>query len=694
MPKALLAASLLLLTASPIDAQRFGEAVEVTIVEVPVTVVDRAGNPVMGLTKESFEVYDDGRRAPIEYFEVLDLTTVTATPARPLPPAAYRNFLLLFDLANSKPGAIGRAQTAARAFLGGKLTERDLVGVAVYTPSKGLRMLTSFSNDRALVSGAVDSIDGSAEFHLVDPLLLRAPKPPQTGGPGGLTGVQAMRNEGREEELKEHQENQDRLTRAVNDAELAARVRTQLNNLAGVARTLDTLHGQKQIIFLSEGFDPRHVTGRQDLSFQKTQEQNDAIASGEIWKVDSDERFGNAASANSINVMGELFRRSDVKLHAIDIKGLRSDVDAREGSLKSTSEALHLITEPTGGTVFKNVNDLGTNFDNLLKRQQVIYLLGINTKGTGKPGRFHTLKVKTTARGAEVSHRSGYHEAVAPARRTELERTLSLAEILVTDAPIDDVPMTMFATAAPGNTTAARVPIVLDIAGTKLLEETNGPSVTANIFVYAFDAQNQVTDYMQQRVVLDVAKVGDTLRKTGVRYVGALRLAPGKYAIKALVRVEESGRIGFHRTNIDVPAFAERSVLPPLAMGDVANWVTLLSPTRGEDASTIFSVGPDPFVPSARMSVDSGSPLRFALMVYRMPLADLGVTPVLVSPDGSTRDAALTLVGRTQPDNVGVTKLVFDYKPLGLAKGDYDLRLTVTPKDQTPSTVTLPFAVR
>jgi VWFA-related protein len=670
------------------NAQRFGEAVEVTVVEVPVTVVDRAGNPIQGLTKENFEVYDDGKRAPIEYFEVLDLATVTAAPGRPIPPVAYRNFLLLFDFANSRPGTIGRAQAAAHAFLDGDLTGRDLVGVAVSSPSKGLRVLTSFSNDRTLVKQAIDSLGASAEFKVPDPLMLVPPQTPSTGSSQQVNDRKADQ----ERAFQEEQSIFDQATRAAQASEATSRVRAQLQNMAGIARMLDSLHGQKQIILLSEGFDPQLITGRQDISGRKAQEESAAIASGEIWKVDSDERYGSASGIREINDMAAIFKRSDVRLHAIDIKGLRSDVDAREGVKKISNEALFMITEPTGGSVFKNANDLGANFQSLLKRQQFVYLLGITSKNSGKPGKFHSLKVKTTTRGAEISHRPGYHES-SP-RASELERTLGLAEILITDEPVDDVPLKVFATSAPGIATAARVPVIVDVSGPKLLEGITGTTASANIFVYAFDAQNQVQDYMQQRVVLDVAKTGDTLRKTGVRYVGALKLEPGEYAIKALVRVDETGRTGFMRSDLDVPAFVERSVLPPLPMGEPGNWITLLSPTRGEDASAILSVGPQPFVPSSPVQIDAGSPLRFALMVYRMSIADLGVTPAIVNADGSTRDAAVTLVGRTQPDNTGLTKLVFELKPEQLAQGRYDLRLTVTPKQQTPSTVTLPFAIR
>ena len=70
----LLAVVSLFVTAAAVNAQqpRAAETVQVTVVEVPVTVSDRGGNAIRGLTKENFEVTDDGKKVPIEYFEVLD----------------------------------------------------------------------------------------------------------------------------------------------------------------------------------------------------------------------------------------------------------------------------------------------------------------------------------------------------------------------------------------------------------------------------------------------------------------------------------------------------------------------------------------------------------------------------------------------------------------------------------------------
>jgi hypothetical protein len=89
---------LALVTASGAQLSTFGERADVVIIEVP-AYVTRGGEPVRGLTKESFEVYDGNQRLPIVDFEVVDLTM--RQPGQfvsQVPVAARRHFLLLFDL--------------------------------------------------------------------------------------------------------------------------------------------------------------------------------------------------------------------------------------------------------------------------------------------------------------------------------------------------------------------------------------------------------------------------------------------------------------------------------------------------------------------------------------------------------------------------------------------------------------------
>ena len=680
-----LAAALLLGMMTAAYAQRFGESVQVTIVEVPVTVVDRGGNAVRNLTKDDFEIFDDGKKVPIDYFEMVDMTTVTSTTESvqaPLPPAATRHFVLMFDLANSSPGTIGRASEAAKQFVDSQLGDRDLAAVVVFTAESGAKMITSFTKNRTLLANAIETLGHPKYFKVADPLMISANLSTSNEAAGGVGGAKADRDAAYAENIADFNAMSQRST----DAEMRNRLKIQLQNFGMVARMLDRVKGQKQIILLSEGFDAKLVQGREDLSAEKTRAESDAALSGEVWKVDNENRFGSSQSSTDVKNMADMFRRSDVVLHAIDIKGLRSGVDASTGVKKSSNESLFLLTTPTGGTVFKNSNEISTNFTRMMKQQEVVYVLGFTAKGTGKPGKFHELKVKTKA--GRPAHRVGYYEAGT--KITDLEKTLSLSEIMMTDAPIRDVDVTLAATPLPGPGGKARVPVVVEIPGGRLLEGVTGNTATANLYLYAFDDKNQVIDFMQQRINLDLTKAGDTVRGTGVRYFATLRLPPGNYAVTSIVRVEESGRLGFVRSDLSVPKFDTAVVLPPLLFDDPASWVMLVGPTRGDDYPYPFATGEAKYIPKREGSLSGSKEYKLALFLYRVPLENLEVKPEIV---GSATAPNVKLVGRTAADDRGGVKLLFNFKPENLPAGEHELRFTVKAKDGNQSVVTIPFRV-
>ncbi|HEX8172295.1 MAG TPA: VWA domain-containing protein [Thermoanaerobaculia bacterium] len=693
-----------MLFAAAAVAQRASENVQVTVVEVPVTVVDASGNPVRGLTKDSFEVYDEGKRVPVEYFEMLDMKTLDAAQrSTPLPPAAKRNFLLLFDIAHSSVGSIQRAARAAETFIDSQLAPQDLAAVSVFTTEKGARMITSFTGDKEMLRAAIRSLGHPDYFKVMDPLMISYAATASLGNgisastgeidsdSGKGAGSSARESAGIDAILAQFGEIQNRATQTADDTEQKNRLRIQLSNMANIARVLDRLHGRKQVILLSEGFDARLVQGREDLSFQATREQNDQVFSGEGYKVDNEQRFGNAAAANVVSDMAEIFRRSDVVLHAIDIKGLRSNVDASAGAKKSSNDSLFLVTKPTGGTVFQNSNDLSTNFARMLEQQSVVYVLGFSAKSTGKPGKFHDLKVKTNQRGVKVSHRAGYYESSG--KLTDLEKTISLSELLLSDAPLEDVKVSIAATMLPGPNGKARVPVMVEMQGPKFIEGITANTATANLFLYAFDKQNRVADYLTQRIALDLTKASDVLRQSGIRYYGSLRLPPGEYSVKALVRVEESGRAGMSRQSITVPSFDTATVMPAVFFADAGNWVMLSGASRGDDYPYPFSAGADRYAARANPAIAASAPQKIALFLYNMPLENLGITPTLVAPDGQTLPAKLKLLGRATADERGSTKLIFDFDPAGLQTGSYELRFNIAPKGGSESIVTLPFTV-
>ena len=695
------------------QVQSFGESVQVTVVEVPVTVADRAGNAVRGLTKADFEVLDDGKPVPIEYFEVVDLASAAVRrPEAKLPAAATRNFLLLFDLANSSPISIGRAREAALDFVKTQISAGDVAAVASYGPKDGLRLLTNFTRDRLLLAQAIASLGVTADFHVADALmitsifdplamqpdfmdmLINEPEPGETTEPGeresrpGQTGRAAATAQ-----MFADAQDYNRMTQASYEKEQIQRIETQLANFGNVALALDRLHGQKQVILLSEGFAAHLLTGRERLGFNATKDENNAAQYGELWKVDSEKRFGSFGGIEQITEMAQLFKRADVRMHAIDIAGLRltSGNGSAEGIRSVSNEGLALVARPTGGTVFRNSNDLAERFRNLLKQQEVIYLLGIHAPSKS-PGKFHELKVKSGARAAQVTHRAGYFET-SPAA-SSMERTLGVAEILVKDIPVRDVGVTVLASPLPGANGVARVPVVVEIAGAGLIQGLTDERGTVDLFVYAFDQDGQARDFMQQRVELDLARTSGILTGSGIRFFGALRLRPGTYSVRALVRVDETSRMGSASASIDVPSFEGGAVLAPLALDESDRWITVLSAERGAEAADLVSAGSEPMVPMARVTFSGEQEHRIALMLYRIPVENLLLSPSIVAADGTKREATLSLLGRTAPDEEELSKLVFHFHPQGLQKGSYDLRMTVTPSGGTTTVVSLPFFVQ
>ena len=650
--------ALLLLLTLPLAAQ-VKETVVVTAVEVPVTVVDRAGKPMRGLTKADFELYVDGKKVPITGFDTLDIAAVESLPvSAPLPKAAYRNFLLLFDFSGSTPGTIARAQSAASEFVSKQMKRRDLCAVATFNVDKGTQVLTSFTSDRELLQHVIENLVQPEYIKVPDPLRLAAPARTGVVPEAGKRGNDRQRE--RAEEMREmEREVAIEFNRRAEHADREygrRRLSTELADLGKLALLLDRQPGQKQVILLSEGFDDSVVQGKkltegsQSVGERNTSETQQNIDRGEIWKVTSEERFGSSHAAFEIREMALLFKRSDVLLHAIDIKGLRSETDAAAGLQKTSNEGLFLITRPTGGTVFENATDLRKNFDEMLRQQDYVYILVFEAKRTFDPDGFREIKVKVpSARGGRVTHRAGFYEA-SPHEPTEFEQTLALAGMIMTDAvEKNEVPLTITAAPLPSQ---SRVPVVIEVPGAELMKDGDENVVTADLYVYAFDSQNQVRDFLQQRLGVDLTKNGEKLRAGGLRYVSTLELPPGQYTLKALVRVEESGRIGLTRRTVDVPeATISATFLQP-----VQNGVNVAAPGRSDVAMTAFGRSIPVVNPTLRAAAQ---------------LAVFGAERTTGSPSFAPPMEGLKPVLRLLEQSED--RVLFELDPAGLKAGEYTL---------------------
>ena len=624
------------------------ETVNVNLVEVPVTVVDRNGNPVRGLTADKFELIDQGQKRPITTFEVIDFAA-QARATSPLNPAARRSFLLLFDLSFSSPLGRTKAQEAARNFIARSMQRRDLAAVGTIDIERGFRLLTAFTTDRNILASAVSS---PVNFRSSDPLQISGA---QTFEPTPTVSSQMTPDRhGVDDFVKEIQRGQKRLDDQFN----RSRIERQVDLLGSLARTLRMLPGRKQVVFFSEGFDPRLVQGRDARAISDAMEENALVEHGEAYKVDSDARFGNTASLSILEQMSRAFRGSDVVLHGVDIRGVRVQNDLELGAKINSNDGLFLLSNPTGGEVFRNSNDLDNDLQRMLRQQEVVYILGFQAP-TAVPGKFHDLKVRLRGvNSARVFHRAGYYESGA---ENALERALTNAEIVLNDLPQADIGVAALAAAFPTRK-SAQVPVILEISGSDLARNTKTSQFNVEIYVYAFDEDGIVRDRMFQRLRLDLAKVGEKILASGIKYYATLSLPEGRYAVKCLVRVPETEKRGYARVDVVVPPSSDVAVSPPFFFEEPGKWLMVKGGSHDTtNAAYPFQINGEPFIPSAAVSLRNGEPRQFAVFVYNAAADEVTWETTVSDADGTTRAANPTMVKQLQGDDV--TKLMFQYAP-------------------------------
>ncbi len=684
------------------------ESAEVVLVEVPVRVVDKNGVPVRGLQANQFELFDDGKKQDIVGFDTIDLAqkTLDRQPlSEALNPAARRHFLILFDLTFARPGAILAAQRAAKQFVLGGMTDRDFAAVATFTVEKGVRMLVTFSSDRVQLARAVDTLGLTiAEDISKDPLgfafdidRVGATSRGQSAGGG--------EKESKASALIETLQTMQQVTKARVDEYARGRVAALTQSFGSLARALDAVQGRKDVIYLSEGFESRLLTGTRE-----TDQEREWLVTGEQWKVDQERRFGNSHLQSQVGLMTSLFRRSDCVVHAVDIAGLAEKEDLGSAAPAVRGEnALFEIADATGGEVFRNANDFAGQLDRLIARTSLVYVLAFQPKRTGDEDKFHDLKVKVHVPGARISARAGYYERRAFRVLSPLERSLSAADIVANEIAVAEIPPRVLALPFPtetANETRATVPVLVEIPGDRLLVGQVGNKVSAEVYVYATDPEGRLMDFFAQTIGIDLAMNREKLEKGGLKYAGQLLLSPGDYRLRVLVRNADTGRAGLDVSTLHVPTFTagQPYIIPPIFLqaatgGMLVRGRQKLPAGAAPADDPLLAAGVEDLVPAALAAVQSDTASRVSVVTYHFGTessATLRMAAQILSEEGRPLgDGAISLVGRSPVEADGRQLLLVSFSPGHLSPGRYSLRVIVQDRATgRGSQASAPFLVR
>src|SRR5262245_60144148 len=145
--------------------------VEVNYVEIDATVVDAQGNFVRDLTRDDFQIVEDGKPQTLTAFSMVDIPITRPDPPlfskTVIPPDVVTNrtpfegrvFVLVLDDLNTRLQRTARTRQAARQFVERYIAANDIVAV-VNTSGYG-KAMQDFTSNRALALRAIDASIGN-----------------------------------------------------------------------------------------------------------------------------------------------------------------------------------------------------------------------------------------------------------------------------------------------------------------------------------------------------------------------------------------------------------------------------------------------------------------------------------------------------------------------------------------------------
>ena len=546
--------------------------VEINYVEIDANVEDTQGNFVRNLTRDDFQVVEDGKPQALTAFSMVDIPIERADPPlfakTAIPPDTVTNrtpfegrvFMLVMDDLQTRFNQTARSRAAARQFVERYIGANDVVAV-VNTSGFGKGM-QSFTSNRQLALRAIDSAlgnkaDSSTSARLQDYYTNR-------DMPGMGSNANASFNE----------------MQRYNNA------RNSIRTLRNIADFMSGMRGRrKAVVFFSEGVNYDVV---------------DPINNPHATDVQHEIRELVAAAT-----------RSNVNVYSVDPRGLTSGMEdgielggfPTDGSISPTDlmeelrlehDSLRVMADETGGFAVLNQNDFRTGFSRILEDNSSYYVLGYYPTNDKRDGRFRNVEVKVLKPGLRVRARKGY-VAPVPGKKKDEPKEPSTAKTSpelhdALDSPIPVSGLTISAFAAPfkgpGNNVAIAMAIEIDGSTLKFTESPQGTyNDNLEVTLFAADGSGKIKDGVRDELNLALKPQTYEIVRTGAfRIVRRIQVPPGKYQLRIGARESGAGRVGTVLYDFEAPDFSKMA----LGMSGVA-----IASAAG---SRIPTASPDPNV--------------------------------------------------------------------------------------------------
>ena len=693
---------LLFFVAGPYSAQQPAPAgvirIDVNLIQVDAVVTDSKGKAVTNLTRDDFEVLQDGEPQKITAFEfvtvkdraaMLDSLRVSAGPNVPLggvpvPPSRAATprredirrtiALVVDDLALSFDSVV-RVREALKKWVDNEMEKGDLV--AVVRTSAGMGSLQRFTMDKQMLHTALDQIRFQYGRVGVSSFTAAAGAPPPVRDPE--TGDVVVDPE-TGEPLRDAID-----TTVFQDEVEHAYLVGSLGAIQYVVQGLRDLPGRKSLILFSESMKFTFLEGP------------GLVRTSALTNATSDERIRKLADEAS---------RSSVVIYAVDPRGaINTGLSAednlsgmtnkevaqvafdRSQRLIESRDGMVVLAQKTGGLFVENNNDMTLSLRKAVDDGDGYYLLGyqpsIFTFEENQKSSFHSIKVRVKRPGLTVRTRTGFFGRPDNGSSAPQSRMTQLSNALVSPFTSDNLRVRLTGLYSPSEkgTSAIDAMLHFDARDLTFAEQVDGSrTAEGEVMAVTFDADGQQVDSVVRswKIVVPPTAYQEVLN-SGLVYTAILPVKkPGGYQLRVVVRDAGSQRMGSAMQFLEVPDLKkDRLALSSIVMG--AN-----VPNPGEGPKTPLNRERVEGTPAVRV-FRSGAKLSYA---YEVLNARFGgdKKPQLETQVRIFRDGQLLYASRGGPVNTNSLQggkrvvLTGQMQLNQISAGDYIMQVIVEDK--------------
>jgi VWFA-related protein len=544
-------------------AQEVAETIEVRVVNVDVVVRDRAGKPVTGLTKNDFEVFENGQKREItNIYEVHGPAAHAATSAKPAvaepaAPAAEpapemrpRNIVMFVDNYSLTPFRRTKVLQALQKFADENLQPHDQAMLVLCTQQ--VKVITPFTSDKKAIHDGIETIRKSVG-----------------GGQNRAASLDQVKDRinqfidaGKEPKLNrptlsftEYYSMSTTLVDAFVEEEISSS-RTTLSALGQITAALAGLEGKNVIIFA--GAHMPENPGRETYQWLYN------VFSPFIPTLTMPTEFLNGRAGSmqhySIEEAAKQASANNVALYMIDAADSRDGVTAENreivekteqfASFTNTATAYQTLARISGGLAFTNTDNFDSAFDSLANDLRSYYSLGFRPSENATPG-LRTIVVKMKNPDYRFRARETYIPNVKPVQDEMSTRVI--ANLYTTDAR-----NAWEISVKPGPPTKDgaeyHVPFEVTMAPTITLEPKDDNLVgNFTVFVVVGNGENTSKVIRNAHAVKVPVDAEDDFREKKITYKATITMNPGDNILSVAVVDQSSKMAGFARAKVAIP---------------------------------------------------------------------------------------------------------------------------------------------